>query len=165
MARGDDGKAGRGGACSGSHLAKWQGGDLECQCSFCKLSTKPPASALLSTLAFSGSRCFPILSLSRFHIKIGFLSLIPSYWLLPSADMQLSTILNLLSMLPPLHLLFSFQSFVFLSHHFSPFSCSCRFTHFKFLYCEVLHRSEEECIQSVVSFLRYIYLFINIPPN
>lgn len=60
----------------------------------------------------SKSACFPF---------------IPSSWLLPCTDMQLSTVPNLLSMLPPLPFAFQLTKLCFslLSPH--PFSCSYTF--------------------------------------
>lgn len=107
-----------------------------------------------------GFHVFPTLSLSKI-LPQNWLAcfLIPSRCLLSPADKQLSTVPSLISMLLS-SVGFPASKIEFFSLTISPFSCSHRFMHFKFLYCEVLHRSGDECMCSIYGFLSQYILFI-----
>lgn len=82
-------------------------------------------------------------------------------FLLPSLPCRQAafTVLSLISMLLSFLCLLA-SKIEFFSLTISPFSCSHRFMHFKFLYCEILHRSGDERRCSICGFLSQHIIFV-----
>lgn len=134
------------------------------KCSLYKLSTKPPAFSPAQHPCLHGFPVFPALSLFKV-LPQNWLAFFPHCFLLASLSCRQAAFNSPWSTQHVTAFPFAFQ-LPKSSFSLSPslLSFSCRFMHFKFLYCEVLHRPGDERMCNLwFSFSVYfIYLLVNI---